>query len=102
MGNQITFAGAADGPSADLFDAIRAFARATDLRPLSIEALVNQRGSAAVEGAAERGVEEILCEFGRGREVAATRAAFRLTGSPTRASYLEAMRRLAKRYVRQA
>lgn len=101
MEHPMTFAGGADGPSADLYDAIAAFQSAAGARPSSIEALEELRGSAAVEAAAEIGMLELLCEQGHGNRVAATWAEFRVAGSPTRSWYLNVMRRLAERYVPQ-
>lgn len=99
--NRTTFTLAASEPSPMLFDSIKALAKAAQAETLAVEALLGMRGSAAFEAAAEVGVEEILCEHGHGNRVAATLAAFRVAGSPTRARYLDVMRCLAERYVPQ-
>lgn len=99
MDHGTMFAGAAREPTPTLYDAIRAFASEAGAETLEIEALVGRRGSAAVEGAAELGVEELLCERGYGGRLAATLVEFRVAGSPTRARYLDVMRRPLRRFV---
>jgi hypothetical protein len=101
MDNRMTFAGGVDWPSPILYDAITALQRAAGGTPSGIEALEGQRVSTAVEAAAAKAVLEVLCEQGRSNSVAATLAEFGLVGSPTRAFYLELLRRLAERYVPQ-
>jgi hypothetical protein len=102
MNTGSTFADAARTPSPMLYDAIKALARAAEAETVDIEALAGLRGSAAVEAAADLGVEELLCEYGHGSSLAATLVEFRTAGSPTRARYLDVMRRLAVCYVRLA
>ena len=100
--NRTTFALAASEPSPTLYDSIEALAKAAEAETLAVEALLGVRGSAAFEAAAETGVEEILCEHGHGNRVAATKAEFRVPGSPTRVRYLSVMLRLAELYVPEA
>ena len=93
------YAGGMVDPTADLYDALKIFKDVVGVDLGLVGLLIDHRGAPDAESAAEHAVIEMLCERGRGDQVAATIAEFRAEGSVTRARYLRILARMAEQYV---